>query len=60
MATLTEPRVEIGGRFYRLSFAALCLSDETVFDMRDRVCPVCGSETWHPLAAWLRENRGRR
>jgi hypothetical protein len=42
-----------------LSEAALCLDDETVFSIRDRACPLCGSETITLLAPWL-SDRARR
>ena len=40
-----------------LEFAALCLDDETIFDLRDGACPTCGSETFSLLAKWLGEKR---
>ena len=40
-----------------LEFAALCLDDETVFDIRDGACPMCDRTTWAPLAKWLQERR---
>ena len=44
-------------RWAPLSEAALCLEDdcETVFSVRDRACPLCGSEHFAMLAVWLSE-----
>ena len=35
--------------------AALCLDDETVFDVEEGACPVCGGESFALLARWLQE-----
>lgn len=40
-----------------LSRAALCLNDETVFDVEEAVCPVCGSATFALLGRWLQGRR---
>jgi len=36
-----------------LSMAKLCLDCEKIFDAELR-CPRCGSESWHPITAWIR------
>lgn len=36
-----------------LDRAALCLGDETVFDIREGRCPTCGDGHLMPLAAFL-------
>jgi hypothetical protein len=48
------PRV-LASTWLPLEFAALCLDDETVFDLRERECPACGATTWALLATWLKE-----
>jgi hypothetical protein len=46
-------------RWAPLSEAALCLDEacETVFSVRDRACPLCGSENFEMLATWLSARR---
>ena len=39
-----------------LQRAALCLSDETIFDIQERECPICGSRHFAMLARWLAEH----
>lgn len=41
-----------------LSRAAFCLNEEAVFDLAERACPVCGSQTFVLLARWLQERTG--
>ena len=50
------PRV-LANIWLPLEFAALCLDDETVFDLRDGACPTCNSAAWAPMAKWLGERR---
>ena len=38
-----------------LERAALCLDDETVFDLEQQECPTCGSASFALLARWLQE-----
>lgn len=38
-----------------LDRAAVCLNDETVFDVGEGTCPRCGGETFALLARWLQE-----
>lgn len=38
-----------------LDHAALCADDETVFDVEEGACPVCGGESFALLARWLQE-----
>ena len=40
-----------------LSRAALCLNDETVFDVGDGACPQRDGEHFALLARWLQERR---
>lgn len=42
-------------RWLPLGRAALYLSDECIFDVSDRHCPMCGGEEFVLLARWLRE-----
>ena len=44
-------------RWSPLSEAALCLDDEIVFSIRERECPLCGSQNFVLLATWLSEHR---
>ncbi len=60
MSIVIGPRVVIGRARLPLRYASLCLNDETVFDLRDRACPACGSRTLVLLARWLRERVGER
>ena len=46
------PRV-LASIWLPLEFAALCLDDEAVFDIRAGACPSCNGTTWAPLAKWL-------
>jgi hypothetical protein len=44
-------------RWLPLSDAVLCLNDETVFSIRDRECPICGSKNYALLQRWLDARR---
>lgn len=54
-----EPRVldTARVRWIPLTFAALCISDETVFDLRAEQCPTCTSRAFVLLANWLKERK---
>lgn len=47
-----EPRV-LAVVWLPLSRAALCLGDETIFDLAERCCPTCGDTHLVSLAAFL-------
>ena len=51
---MSAPRV-LACVWLPLQRAALCLNDETVFDVEQRECPICGSRTFSMLARWLAE-----
>jgi hypothetical protein len=36
-----------------LRMARLCLDCEEIFEGKPR-CPMCGSESWHPIMGWIR------
>ena len=38
-----------------LARAALCLNDETIFDVREARCPVCGQDAFVLITRWLQE-----
>jgi rRNA maturation endonuclease Nob1 len=59
-AVRIEPRVLIGRVFLPLRFAMLCINCETLYDMRDKACPACGSRTNVLLATWLRQRTGEK
>lgn len=40
-----------------LSRAVVCLNDDVVFDVEERTCPRCASETFAPLGTWLGQIR---
>ena len=46
---LTEPV----GTAMRLVRTMVCLNDDTLFDVRDRCCPRCGSEHMVPIGRGL-------
>ena len=52
--TVSAPRV-LASVWMPLSRAAMCLEDETVFDVGEGQCPVCGSEHFVLLTRWLTE-----
>ena len=37
----------------RLAVAVVCLDCEVVFQVPAQRCPMCGSESWWPLARFL-------
>ena len=43
-----------------LQRVALCLDCDVCFDLGRNACPVCGSDTWIPLARYLNHIRGAR
>ncbi len=53
---LIEPRVlgTVRRQWIPLSYAAVCLDEEVVFDVRNGVCPTCSrSASWVLLSRWL-------
>ena len=40
----------------RLDRAALCMNCETVFDVKERVCPLCCSEVFLPVSLALADD----
>lgn len=42
------------GAWLPLQYAAMCLNESTIYDIRNRACPTCGSKTFVLLATWLR------
>lgn len=53
---MSEARV-LAAVWIPLARAALCLNDETVFDLEQQECPTCGGASFALLARWLVEHR---